>query len=98
MMRASALFVLWVVYGLGNAYTVTNNKMYMLKNIDPIKSPGTFDSHIHSFFGSDAVGVDMPTSKQLQAGCTSGDNPNDMSVYCELLRATEIGHCINSRQ
>jgi len=91
-MRIPALLVLWAVYGMGRAYTVTNNKMYMLKNIDPIKSPGKFDSHIHSFFGSDALGVEMPTSKQLQAGCTSGDNPNDMSVYCEFQQCAKLGN------
>jgi hypothetical protein len=54
-----------------------------LKNIDPILSPGKYESHLHTFFGSDAITKDMPTSKQLQAGCTTAKNPNDMSVYCK---------------
>ncbi|KAM0209976.1 hypothetical protein ACHAQI_006088 [Fusarium lateritium] len=64
-----------------NAYTVTNAGRFMLKNIDPIVFPGKYVSHMHSFFGSDAVTVNTTTSKQLQAGCSSAENPNDYSSY-----------------
>ncbi|KAL6238778.1 hypothetical protein BDW75DRAFT_251969 [Aspergillus navahoensis] len=40
---------------------------FMFKNIDPIVSPGQYVSHMHSFFGSDAVNTNT--------------NPNDFSVY-----------------
>ncbi|KAK4108832.1 hypothetical protein N656DRAFT_792289 [Canariomyces notabilis] len=54
---------------------------FMVKNIDPIVSPGQYRSHMHSFFGSDAVTKNMPTTEELQKGCPSGQNPNDLSVY-----------------
>ncbi|KAK3321287.1 hypothetical protein B0T19DRAFT_451048 [Cercophora scortea] len=53
----------------------------MLKNIDPIVGPGKYKSHMHSFYGSDAVTKDLPTTEELQKGCPSGENPNDLSVY-----------------
>ncbi|CAP60890.1 uncharacterized protein PODANS_0_740, partial [Podospora anserina S mat+] len=58
-------------------------KRFMVKNIDPIVYPGQYRSHMHSFFGSDAVTKDLPTTADLQKGCASGENPNDLSVYCE---------------
>lgn len=54
----------------------------MVKNIDPIVLPGKYKSHMHSFFGSDVVTKDLPTTEELQKGCPSGENPNDLSVYC----------------
>lgn len=63
------------------AYTDITHKRFMLKNIDPIVLPGRFTSHMHSFFGSDAVTKDLPTTATLQMGCPSGENPNDLSVY-----------------
>jgi hypothetical protein len=66
-----------------HAYTVINvASPFMLKNIDPIVYPGEHGkSHLHSFFGSDAVTVDTKTSAELQQGCTNAENPNDLSVY-----------------
>lgn len=65
------------------AYTQVNiASPFMQKNIDPIVFPGQHDkSHLHSFYGSDAVTVDTKTSAELQKGCTNAENPNDLSVY-----------------
>jgi hypothetical protein len=55
---------------------------FMTKNIDPIVFPGQYDkSHLHSFFGSDAVNINTKTSAELQKGCTNAENRNDLSVY-----------------
>ena len=64
------------------AYTDIRHTRFMLKNIDPIVLPGKYTSHMHSFYGSDAVTKDLPTTADLQKGCASGENPNDLSVYC----------------
>lgn len=64
-----------------NAYTVVTHEQFMKKNIDPLVVPGEYKSHMHSFFGSDAITKDKPTSADLQKGCASGENPNDLSVY-----------------
>lgn len=70
---------------LTQAYTVTVSENFMNKNIDPIVFPGEYDkSHMHAFFGSDAITVDTTTSAELQAGCSSTENPNDYSIYCKL--------------
>ena len=54
----------------------------MTKNIDPLVFPGQFGkSHLHSFFGSDAVTASTKTSAELQKGCTNAENPNDLSIY-----------------
>jgi hypothetical protein len=55
----SHLVTLFLVYaGLANAYTVTNAGFLVHKNIDPIVFPGQYNkSHLHSFFGSDAVTI-----------------------------------------
>ncbi|KAF2127137.1 secreted protein [Dothidotthia symphoricarpi CBS 119687] len=67
---------------LTNAYTQVNvASPFMTKNIDPIVVPGAYKSHLHSFFGSDAVTLNTNTSAELQAGCTNAENPNDLSVY-----------------
>ncbi|KAI9047460.1 hypothetical protein LZ554_008179 [Drepanopeziza brunnea f. sp. 'monogermtubi'] len=65
------------------AYTQVNvASAFMTKNIDPIIFPGEYSkSHLHSFFGSDAVTVNTKTSAELQKGCTNAENPNDLSVY-----------------
>lgn len=68
-----------------SAYTVTNVGRFMLKNIDPIVFPGQYVSHMHSFFGSDAVTVNTTSSKELQAGCSTAQNPNDYSSYCKYI-------------
>ncbi|KAK3684136.1 hypothetical protein B0T22DRAFT_444099 [Podospora appendiculata] len=64
-----------------SAYTDIRHTRFMLKNIDPIVGPGKYKSHMHSFYGSDAVTKDLPTTEELQKGCPSGENPNDLSVY-----------------
>ena len=65
------------------AYTQVNVPApFMFKNIDPIVYPGEYNkSHLHSFYGSDAVTVDTTTSEELRKGCTNAENPNDLSVY-----------------
>ncbi|KAL4795122.1 hypothetical protein BDV19DRAFT_389525 [Aspergillus venezuelensis] len=67
--------------GLAQAYTVTTVDQFMLKNIDPLVLPGQYTSHMHSFFGSDAVNVTTSTSAELRKGCSTARNPNDFSVY-----------------
>lgn len=69
--------------GLANAYTQVNvPSPFMQKNIDPIVFPGDFDkSHMHSFYGSDAVTASTTTSEEIRSGCTNAENPNDLSVY-----------------
>ena len=68
---------------LASAYTQVNvASPFMYKNIDPIVYPGSYsNSHLHSFFGSDAVTANTNTSAELQAGCTNVQNANDLSVY-----------------
>lgn len=81
----SSLSLLSAAFGAASAYTVTTSDRFMLKNIDPIVFPGEYSkSHMHSFFGSDAVTINTTTSAELQAGCSSTLNPNDYSVYCEF--------------
>ncbi|VUC21626.1 unnamed protein product, partial [Clonostachys rosea] len=75
---------LWLTAGAGiaNAYTVTVVKKFMQKNIDPVVFPGQYGkSHMHTFFGSDSVTVYTNSSKDLQAGCSTAENPNDYSSY-----------------
>ncbi|KAF9884824.1 hypothetical protein FE257_001240 [Aspergillus nanangensis] len=67
--------------GVAQAYTVTTSDLFMLKNIDPIVFPGQYTSHMHSFFGSDAINVNTTTSAELRKGCSSTGNPNDFSAY-----------------
>jgi hypothetical protein len=71
--------------GLSEAYTITVSDFMMFKNIDPIVLPGQYTSHMHSFFGSDAITVNTTTSAELQKGCSTTENPNDFSTYCEYL-------------
>ncbi|ODM24160.1 hypothetical protein SI65_02133 [Aspergillus cristatus] len=54
---------------------------FMFKNIDPLVIPGKYTSHMHDFFGSDAINVSTRTSAELQGGCTTAENPNDFSTY-----------------
>jgi hypothetical protein len=79
------LFSLLLATGLASAYTVTTVDQFMFKNIDPIVSPGQYVSHMHSFFGSDAVTTNTSTSAELREGCSTARNPNDFSVYCTYL-------------
>jgi hypothetical protein len=82
MLRA-ALLTSGLAVQSAYAYTQVNvPSPFMYKNIDPIVFPGEQDkSHLHSFFGSDAVTVSTKTSDELRAGCTNAENPNDLSVY-----------------
>ncbi|KAG4422032.1 hypothetical protein IFR04_004891 [Cadophora malorum] len=67
--------------GAVQAYTVVVVDKFMTKNIDPVVMPGQYKSHLHTFFGSDAVNLNTTTSKELQTGCTTARNPNDFSSY-----------------
>jgi len=82
-MSLYTLFSMGVLAHFASAYTQVNvPSPFMQKNIDPIVFPGQFDkSHLHSFYGSDAVVAGTKTSAELQKGCTNADNPNDLSVY-----------------
>ncbi|KAG9943464.1 hypothetical protein KCU85_g8624, partial [Aureobasidium melanogenum] len=77
----SSFFHLLAAASLAQAYTVTNVDFFMFKNIDPIVMPRMYKSHLHSFFGSDAVNATTLTSAELQRGCSTAVNPNDFSVY-----------------
>ncbi|KAL3421226.1 hypothetical protein PVAG01_07671 [Phlyctema vagabunda] len=67
--------------GVANAYTVVAMQSFMFKNIDPIVLPGAYTSHMHTFYGSDAVTKNTTISAELRAGCTTAENLNDQSVY-----------------
>jgi hypothetical protein len=79
----SSIFTLSLLATLASAYTQVNVPVpFMQKNVDPIVFPGSYsESHLHSFYGSDAVTASTTTSAELQEGCTNADNPNDLSVY-----------------
>lgn len=81
-----SIHLLSFVFGISPvlAWTELHHAPFMNKNIDAIVAPGTYTSHMHTFFGSDAITNVLPTSAELQRGCYSGDNPNDLSVYCML--------------
>ncbi|KAH1786496.1 hypothetical protein KXX35_004276 [Aspergillus fumigatus] len=78
-----SIHLLSFVFGISPvlAWTELHHAPFMNKNIDAIVAPGTYTSHMHTFFGSDAITNVLPTSAELQRGCYSGDNPNDLSVY-----------------
>ena len=80
---ATALLTSGFVANIAQAYTIVNvASPFMYKNIDPIVFPGSYTkSHLHSFFGSDAVTANTKTSAELQKGCTNAKNPNDLSIY-----------------
>ncbi|KAK4159718.1 hypothetical protein QBC43DRAFT_381712 [Cladorrhinum sp. PSN259] len=80
-MHSSLITAVALLGTQATAYTDIRHKRFMVKNIDPIVLPGQYKSHMHSFFGSDAVTKDLPTTADLQKGCPSGENPNDLSVY-----------------
>jgi hypothetical protein len=86
---------LFLFAGLASAYTQVNlPSPFMQKNVDPIVYPGQFSkSHLHSFYGSDAVTASTNTSAELHKGCTNADNPNDLSVYWvpTVLYTTDAG-------
>lgn len=79
--------------GLAQAYTITKVDQFMYKNIDPIVTPGQYVSHMHSFFGSDAVTANTSTSAELREGCSTAMNPNDFSVYCTSTPQIPLGWC-----
>jgi hypothetical protein len=90
MLRPVSVFLL---AGAARALTDIEHKPLYRKNMDPIVSPGKYVSHMHSFYGSDAVTKDLPVEGAtdiLQKGCPSGENINDMSVYCTFGRRS--GH------
>ncbi|KAI3572401.1 hypothetical protein IWW34DRAFT_637782, partial [Fusarium oxysporum f. sp. albedinis] len=76
-------FAVGLLVSAVQGYTVINaHSPFMYKNVDPIVFPGEYNkSHLHSFFGSDAVTANTKTSAELQKGCTNLENPNDLSVY-----------------
>ncbi|KAH7094505.1 secreted protein [Paraphoma chrysanthemicola] len=80
---------------LTTAYTQVNVKApFMNKNVDSIVFPGSYTkSHLHSFYGSDAVTASTNKSSELQTGCTNAENPNDLSVYWvpTVLYTTDAG-------
>ena len=86
-MFSSILHIL-AVAGAVQAYTVVNVDYFMYKNIDPIVIPGQYKSHLHTFFGSDAVNASTTTSTELRQGCSTAQNPNDFSIYCKPLPFT----------
>ncbi|KAH7374311.1 hypothetical protein BKA66DRAFT_572270 [Pyrenochaeta sp. MPI-SDFR-AT-0127] len=63
------------------AYTVINHGLFLNKNVDALVKPGEYTSHMHTFAGSDVITNVRPTSAELQKGCYSGNNGNDLSVY-----------------
>lgn len=86
----SSLLLLSAALSVATGYTVVVVENFMYKNIDPIVFPGQYDkSHMHSFFGSDAVTINTTTTAELQAGCSTAENPNDYSIYCEFDSSTE---------
>lgn len=78
------LILLSLAVGFSQAYTVTNADHFMFKNIGPLVIPGKYTSHMHDFFDSDAINVSIKTSAELQGGCTTAENLNDVSTYCEF--------------
>lgn len=82
--------LLLVGAGAAHAYTVINHKVFLNKNIDALVKPGEYTSHMHTFAGSDAITNVRPTSADLQKGCYSGENGNDLSVYCKFEKCIKI--------
>ena len=74
--------VLMATAGPVQGFTMVNSGYIMRKNIDSIVVPGEYTSHMHSFFGNDAVNATTSTTDELLSGCATNSNPNDLSVYC----------------
>lgn len=77
-----ALALLLAAASAVEAYTTVQADFFIRKNVDAIVMPGQYKSHMHEFFGSDAMTANTTLSKDLQKGCTTAHNPNDFSVYC----------------
>jgi hypothetical protein len=94
-MPSSLLLSSALLSGVAYAYTQVNvPSPFMYKNVDPIVFPGSYsESHLHSFYGSDGVTASTTKSSELQSGCTTAENPNDLSVYWTptLLYTTDGG-------
>jgi hypothetical protein len=60
--------------GLASAWTELHHAPFMNKNIDSIVVPGTYTSHMHTFFGSDAITNVLPTSASPGAQILSKNN------------------------
>lgn len=71
------------LFSLAEGYTQVNiPSPFMYKNIDPIVFPDEYGkSHLHSFYGSDAVTIHTKKSEKLREGCTAAENINDLSSY-----------------
>lgn len=76
------VFTLLAGAGAVSAWSELLHQPIMHKNIDAIVEPGVYSSHMHTFFGSDIITNVMPTTEDLQQGCYSGLNANDLSAYC----------------
>ncbi|KAJ5880735.1 uncharacterized protein N7473_011788 [Penicillium subrubescens] len=59
---------------------MVNSGYTMRKNIDSIVLPGRYTSHVHSFFGNDAVNATTSTTEALLDGCATNSNPKDLSA------------------
>ena len=70
----SILFLVSVCYG----YARVKVKPIGTATIDPIKNIA--EAHLHVFFGA-PVKMETQTTAQLLKGCTSAENPNDLSAY-----------------
>jgi hypothetical protein len=92
-----ATTLLLATAGTVQAYTLVNSGYIMRKNIDSIVQPGKYTSHMHSFFGNDAVNLTTSTTEELMSGCATNDNPNDLSVYCACHPALKMKytHAVN---
>ncbi|KAL5044406.1 hypothetical protein BDW71DRAFT_215759 [Aspergillus fruticulosus] len=77
----SLAFALFATAGSVQGYTMVDSGYIMRKNIDSIVQPGRYTSHMHSFFGNDAVTATTSTTQELMSGCATNSNPNDLSVY-----------------
>lgn len=83
-MFTTAIVGLLAAAGTGQGYTMVNSGYIMRKNIDSIVQPGKYTSHMHSFFGNDAVNATTSTTETLLSGCATNSNRNDLSVYCQF--------------
>lgn len=76
--------------GVAQAYTIVDSGFLMRKNIDPIVVPGQYNSHMHSFFGSDAVTANTTTSEELRQGCHTNANQMTSPSTVKKLLSTSV--------